>query len=275
MDEAYRWLGLEGRVCVVTGAARGIGARIALELGKAGAHVALLDLEAKACEPGRTEIEALGGKALALGVDVSDPASVKAAAGQVRGTLGGADVLVNNAGIAIPAAAVEVGLADWNRVLAVNLTGPLLCAQAFGEQMLAKGKGAMVHIASLSGHYPQPFSGAYSVSKSGVAMLSEVLAYELAPRGVRSNAVSPGSIRTPLSEGLFKDQEIVARRQGMIPLRRFGEPNDIAGAVLFLASDRASYVTGQNLIVDGGYSRALMGLLPRPGFGPPPTHAQG
>lgn len=275
MGVNHDWLGLEGRVCVVTGAARGIGAAIALAFARGGGQVVLLDMEAQACEAVRSEIEALGGRALALSADVSDPASVRAASEKSRETFGLADVLVNNAGIVAAAAALEVGLSDWNRVLAVNVTGPLICAQAFGLQMLSKGKGAMVHIASLSGHFPQPFSGAYSVSKSGVAMLSEVLAYELAPRGIRSNAVSPGSIRTPLSEGLFRDPEIVAKRQSMIPTRRFGAPDDIAEAVLFLASDRASYINGQNLIVDGGYSRALMGLLPRPGFTPPPEYPHG
>jgi NAD(P)-dependent dehydrogenase (short-subunit alcohol dehydrogenase family) len=150
--------------------------------------------------------------------------------------------------------------------VAVNVTGPLICSQVFGSQMLKRRSGSLVHIASLSATFPQPYSGAYSVSKAGLAMLSDLLALEMGEHGIRSNTVSPGLVRTPLSASLFKDPEIVRRRQNMIPIRRFAEPQDIADVVLFLASDRAGYVTGQNLVVDGGIGRALMGLIPRPGF---------
>lgn len=269
MPETYDWLGLQGKICVVTGAARGIGASVAKSFAAAGAKAVIVDLEQAACETLCRDIKNAGGQALALAVDVSNANAVRAAAERVAEVLGPADVLVNNAGIVAPGAITDVKLDAWSRVMEVNVNGPLLCAQAFGAQMLERGKGAMVHVASLSGLFPQPYSGAYSVSKAGLAMLSEIIAFELGPKGIRSNAVSPGSIRTPLSAPLFENEEIVRKRQGMIPVRRFGEPQDIADAVLFLASDRSSYINGQNIVVDGGYSGALMGLLPRPGFEAP------
>ena len=151
-------------------------------------------------------------------------------------------------------------------MLDVNLTGYLRCAQAFGAGMLARGSGALVHVGSISGSHQQAFSNAYSASKAGVSMLSRQLAYEWGPRGVRSNVVSPGLVRTPLSESFYADPKTKAARESVVPLRRIGRVEDIADAVLYFASDRAGYVTGQEVIVDGGYAQTLMNHVPRPGY---------
>jgi len=227
------WLGLAGKVCVVTGGAGGLG-------------------------------RAIG--AVGFGCDTSDEAAVCAAATQVAAALGPADVLVNNAGILRPGPLATLKLAEWNAMLAVNLTGYLLCAQAFGAAMRERKAGAIVHIASIAASFPQGQSGAYSPGKAGVAMLSRQLALEWGPMGVRSNCVSPGLVRTPMSEAFYRAQGVAEARAAITPLRRYAMPPDMADAVLFLASARAGFITGQDLVVDGGLGQITMGMVPRPGF---------
>lgn len=266
MEESADWLGLRGKACVVTGAARGIGAEIARSLARAGARVAALDRGPGSCAGLCEEIGEAGGVARAFDADVADAAGMKVVADAVMAAFGTVDVLVNNAAVIAPGDIIDVTPDDWERVMAVNVRGALISAQVFAPQMLARGKGAMVHVGSLAGVVAQPHSGAYSVSKAGLLMLSQLLALELGPRGIRSNSVSPAAVRTPLSAALYENAEVVRQRERMIPQGRIGEPRDIADTVAFLASDRAGYVNGQNIVVDGGYSVALMGLLPRPGF---------
>jgi NAD(P)-dependent dehydrogenase (short-subunit alcohol dehydrogenase family) len=260
------WLGLRARVCVVTGAGSGIGAAIAASLAAAGAAVALLDKNAAGCSATANALSAKGARTVAVTCDTSDPASVAAAGERVAATLGACDVLVNNAGFLIPGALASLSLQDWSANIAVNLTGYFLCAQTFGRVMLERRKGALVHIASIAATNPQPWSGAYSVTKAGVAMLSRQLAAEWGPSGVRSNVVSPGLIRTPLSEAFYQHNETAQRRAELVPVGRVGGPQDIADAVTWLASDRAAYVSGEEVIVDGGVTQTLMGMIPRPGF---------
>lgn len=192
-----------------------------------------------------------------------NPESV-AAAERASRAFGSCDILVNNAGMLL--AGPSVPMEDWNRLLAVNLTGYLLCSQAFGKAMIERGRGASVHTASIVGSQAQGFSGAYSVSKAGVLMLSKQLAVEWGPHGVRSNVMSPGLVRTPMSESFSQDPNVTQRRSAAIPLGRIGTPEDMAQVVLFLASDRAGFVNGQEIIVDGGFEHMLMSLVPRPGF---------
>jgi NAD(P)-dependent dehydrogenase (short-subunit alcohol dehydrogenase family) len=184
----------------------------------------------------------------------------------VARNVGDVDVLVNNAAFLSPGNLDQVDIAEWQRMLDVNLTGYLRCSQAFGRGMLARGKGAIVHVGSISGNHQQAFSNAYSASKAGVSMLSRQLAFEWGPQGVRSNVVAPGLVRTALSEAFYADDKIKAAREKVVPLRRIGHVNDIANAVLFLASDKASYISGQEVIVDGGYAQTLMSHVPRPGY---------
>lgn len=263
---ASDWLGLTGRVAIVTGAAGGIGGAIAGELAAAGAAVGLLDRDADGAAKAAEALRAGGAKAFAAGCDTTDEASVAAAFAATRAALGPATILVNNAGILRPGPLAEIPLAAWNALMAVNLTGYLACAQAARLQMLEAGGGALVHIASIAATNPQPRSGAYSPSKAGVAMLSRQLALEWGPDGIRSNIVSPGFIRTPMSESFYQAPGILERREAIVPRRRVGTPQDIADAVTFLASARATYVNGAELLVDGGLDQVMMELTPRPGY---------
>lgn len=263
---AFDWLGLAGQVCVVTGAASGIGAAIAHNLAQAGAHVALLDRDAPAVQARAAALAAEGFTALAVPCDVSSEADTLAAAAQVRDTLGPCAVLVNNAGLLRPATLDTIDLADWQQVLGVNLTGYLLCARAFGADMRAQGRGSIVHVASISGHFPQTGSGAYSASKAGVLLLSRQLAVEWGAQGVRSNTLCPGMVRTPLSARFYEEPGFEAKRAAVTASRRIGEPQDIADVALFLASPRSAYVNGADIAVDGGMSSMLMDMVPRPGY---------
>lgn len=260
------WLGLAGTVQVVTGAASGIGAGIARALAEAGADVALLDRNLPGCESLEWELADYPGRRVSLACDVADEQSVRQAAAEVEETLGPCQGLVNGAGILRPGGLAEVSLDDWNAVLSVNLTGYLLCARAFGQTMRDQGRGSIVHIASISASQPQTWSGAYSPSKAGVALLSRQLAAEWGPKGVRSNTVAPGMIRTELSAAFYAQPGITEQREAFTASRRIGEPEDIANAVLFLLSHRSSYVNGAELGVDGGLPCMLMDKVPRPGF---------
>lgn len=257
---------MTGRVCVVTGAGSGIGRVIALAMAREGARVAILARSPLGSAQTVLEITHAGGRAVAIECDTSDAASVAAASEQVAATLGPCDVLVNNAGILRSGALDTLALKDWNEVLAINLTGYFLCAQAFGAQMRGRGRGVLVHIASIAADHATPFGGAYSVAKAGISMLSRQLAVEWGPHGIRSNTVHPGLIVTPMSQAFYDQPGVIERRSQAVPAGRIGLPEDIAQAALFLASDRSAYITGQELTVDGGFTRMLMGLIPRPGY---------
>ncbi|VTU19212.1 4-formylbenzenesulfonate dehydrogenase TsaC1/TsaC2 [Variovorax sp. PBS-H4] len=260
------WLGLTGGVCVVTGAGGGIGAEIARQLLQAGARVALLDRNTETLGSVLADLGASADRVMPVACDVTSADSVQLAADKVRAAWGPAGLLVNNAAALYADAVMDIALDKWNQLLAVNLSGYLLCAQVFGRQMIENDGGAMVHVASISGSIPQPYSGAYSVSKAGVKMLSQLLAVELGEHRIRSNVVSPAMIRTPMSEGIYENPAVRQRREQIVPAGRISTPQDIAGAVLFLASDRASYISGQEILVDGGLTQAWLSLIPRPGF---------
>ncbi|MGI4801136.1 MAG: SDR family NAD(P)-dependent oxidoreductase [Janthinobacterium lividum] len=259
------WLDLSGRVAVVTGAGGGIGRAIALALATAGCRVGVMDRTVETLAETRAGIEAMGGRAASLECDVSDPTSVAAAARRSQDELGPCDILVNNAGMLRPGPLESLPVAEWNALLAVNLTGYFVAAQEFGRQMHGRG-GALVHIASIAADHATGFSGAYSVAKAGVVMLSRQLAMEWAPHGIRSNCVSPGLIHTPLSAAFYEQPGAIERRAAAIPSARIGYPDDIANAVLFLASPRSAYVNGDDIVVDGGFSRNLMSFIPRAGY---------
>jgi len=260
------WLGLQGRVCAVTGAASGIGAATARELAAAGAKVALLDRDAKGAETLSAELNAAGATTLAVQCDIASEAAVQTAARTVQQKLGPCYALINNAGMLRPGALSDVSLDDWNAVLAVNLTGYLLCARAFAVQMREAGTGSIVNVASISALTPQSASGAYSASKAGVLLMSRQMAVEWGAQGIRSNAICPGMIRTSLSAKFYEVPGFEAKRAAVTASRRVGEPQDIADVAVFLASPRSAYVNGAELSVDGGMSSMLMDMVPRPGF---------
>ena len=235
---------LNGRVAVITGAAGGLGQSIARRLAGMGATVVLVDRHL----PVLVEFP----DALSLACDISDGDAVRKLGETVAQRLGRCDVLVNNAGVKTTAVALEaLSLEDWDRVFNVNVRGALLCAQACVPMMLAQGQGSIVNIASIGAQWPTRV-GAYAASKAALIGLTRQMANEWGPRGVRANSVSPGMVRTPMSEGYYHDAQRVAARLSMHPLRRFGAPEDIANAVAFLASDASGFVTGQDLVADGG-----------------------
>ena len=260
------WLGLSGRVCVVTGGGGGIGRAVAENLARAGAHVAAIDLDERGLETTRAGLREIGRDHVVARCDTSSVESVRAASETIEKALGPCSVLVNTAAVLRPGGLDKLPLAEWNGVLAVNLTGYFLCAQVFGRQMRKLGRGSLVHVASIAGSHAQGQSGAYSVSKAGVIMLSRQLASEWGPQGIRSNVVSPGMVVTPMSQSFYDTPGVTERRTAVVPARRIGMPQDIADAILFLASDRSSYVNGDEVTVDGGYANMLMNLVPRPGF---------
>jgi NAD(P)-dependent dehydrogenase (short-subunit alcohol dehydrogenase family) len=209
------WLGLAGKVCVVTGAGRGIGAETARQLAAVGAVVAAIDREAESATAVAAEIVRRGARAIGLAADVSSVDAVSAAAAQVERDLGPCDVLVNNAAlVGYAGPLLDADLALWNQMLAVNLTGALVCAQAFARQMIGAGRsGSIVNVASICGHFALPQGGAYSVGKSGLMMLTRLLALELAPHRIRCNSVSPGFVNTPATAAAYADAEVAQARR--------------------------------------------------------------
>jgi NAD(P)-dependent dehydrogenase (short-subunit alcohol dehydrogenase family) len=251
----------EGQVVAVTGGAGGIGRGILRHFTREGARVAALDLDAQAAQAAAEELGP-NSLTLALGLDVADSKSVQSAVDHILGTWGQIDVWVNNAGIfGIAHIADAPDLDDWERMLAVNLTGMFLCCQAVARPMLARGSGSIINISSIAGKMAFPEEAGYCGTKAGVIGLTRSLAVELAPHGIRVNAICPGNILTPMLAGV---DERVCSAEGWepgtflrqvakeIPLGYIAEPEDVAASVAFLASDDASYIVGQALTPDGG-----------------------
>jgi NAD(P)-dependent dehydrogenase (short-subunit alcohol dehydrogenase family) len=228
--------------------------------------VAAIDRDERGLQATLAELRKLGDGHVVVTCDTTSEESVTAASETIEKSLGPCNVLINTAAILRPGALDTLPLAEWNAVLAVNLTGYFICAQAFGKQMRKLGRGSLVHVASIAGSNAQGQSGAYSVSKAGAIMLSRQLANEWGPHGIRSNVVSPGMVITPMSQAFYDTPGVTERRSAVVPMRRVGMPQDMADAILFLASDRASYVNGDEIMVDGGYANMLMNLVPRPGY---------
>ncbi|NMN58082.1 NAD(P)-dependent dehydrogenase (short-subunit alcohol dehydrogenase family) [Xanthobacter sp. SG618] len=244
-------LDLTGRVAVVTGGASGIGLAAATAMAEVGARVILADRDGAAAARAAAGIP--GAEALAL--DVTDEEAVSAAFGQVVAGHGGLDILVNNAGLSIRKGLTELDLADWEKVFAVNVTGGFLCARAAVPSMMARGGGAIVNVSSImglsgGGPYPNP---AYQASKGAVVNFTRALAIELAPVKIRVNAVAPTWVRTPFIDPLMRDPDKLAAIEKLMPLGRIAEPEEVADAILFLASPMAAMVTGHVLAVDGGF----------------------
>lgn len=241
---------LDNKIALVTGAARGIGQAIALKLAREGADVAVCDLQLEWLEETLAAIRAAGRRAEGFACDVSSAAQVQAAVDGTLAAFGRLDVLVNNAGITKDTYLMRMSEADWDAVLDINLKGTFLFTKAAVKPMMKQRSGAIVNVASVIGLIGNAGQGNYAASKAGVIALTKSTAKELGSRGVRANAVAPGFIRTKMTEKL--PEEIRNKMLEAIPLGRFGEADDVAEAVLFLAGDNSSYITGQVLTVCGG-----------------------
>ncbi len=241
---------LQGRIALVTGAAQGIGRAIALELARAGATLALADINEVKLAQVAAEIEAAGGQAAAFRIDVSNEESIEAGAKAVLERFGKVEILINNAGITRDGLMLRMKRADWDLVLDINLTGAFLLTQALLSPMLRNRWGRIVNMASVVGRAGQAGQVNYAASKAGLIGLTRSMAREFASRGITVNAVAPGFIETPMTAVLTEEQSAAMLTQ--IPLGRRGTDLDIAYAVKFLASDDASYITGHVLDVNGG-----------------------
>ena len=245
---------LQGRVALVTGAAQGIGLGIAERLASEGAQIALnvrhADERARAAQQ---QVAAAGARCEVFAADVSIPQQARQLVADVVARMGRLDVLVNNAGIERRADVLDICEDDYDAVLATNLKAPLVLAQAFALHVRQAGRGgSIVNVSSVHEELPFPHFLPYCASKGGLKMAMRTMAIELAPLGIRVNNVAPGAIRTPINDALLSDRQKLDALVAQIPAGRLGEPADVAGAVAFLASDDARYVTGTTLFVDGG-----------------------
>ena len=243
---------LAGKVAIVTGGGSGIGRAVARRFAAEGAAVAVADIAVDAAKAVAAEIQADGGSAFGMGVDVRHAEQVQAVVDRVVLELGGVDVLMTAAGVLGFGSVVETEPDAWNRVIAVNLTGTYLCARAAIPRMVERGGGSIITVSSSTGaHDAAPGTAAYIASKGGVAMLTKAISVDHARQGIRANAIAPGPTDTPMLAGVMTPEELRAFGEAM-PIGRLARPEELAAAALFLASDEASYVTGAIFAVDGG-----------------------
>ncbi|MCF7849344.1 MAG: 3-oxoacyl-[acyl-carrier-protein] reductase [Kiritimatiellales bacterium] len=241
---------LEDKTALITGAARGIGQAIAVKFAEQGADVALFDLNAEWLAETAAKVKALGRRVECYSVNVAESESVQAGVKAAETDFGEIDILVNNAGITKDGLLMRMSEEDWDAVLNVNLKGTFLCTKAAMRGMMKRRAGAIVNIASVIGLMGNAGQANYAASKGGVIAFTKTVAKELSARNIRCNAVAPGFIRTAMTDAL--DEEVQDKMKAIIPLRRFGEPEDVANVVLFLVSDASAYVTGQVISTCGG-----------------------
>jgi NAD(P)-dependent dehydrogenase (short-subunit alcohol dehydrogenase family) len=256
-------LELKNKVALVTGGSRGIGGAICRALADAGADV-IVNYSQDEAGAGAvaSDICSSGRQAMVVQADVAANTEVRAMVCQALNAFGHIDILVNNAGIFRGGPLEKLHEEDWDRVMDVNLKGAFLCAQAVGQHMIDRqGGGSIINIASIAGHLPEVNSGAYSPSKAAVLALTRQLAVEWAPYGIRVNSLSPGPVMTPLQRQAYPTEELLQARNRAVPLNRHGTPEEMARVVVFLASDESSYVTGADIVADGGSMVSMYRLI--------------
>ncbi len=248
---------LQNKVAIITGAATGIGSGIAKRFAAEGAAV-VVDYVGKpgTADPVVNAIKAAGGRALAVAADVSDPAQVADLVAATVKTFGSLDILVNNAGIEYKMPFTEFPLDKFQKIMAVNLQGPFLCAQAAAKQMILQGRGGrIINISSIHEDLPMPTNAPYCASKGAIRMLTRTISVELAPHNITVNNIGPGAIFTPIDADVEANKQIEDALMAEIPLHRWGKPEEVAGLAVYLASDEAGYVTGSTYFIDGGMLR--------------------
>jgi NAD(P)-dependent dehydrogenase (short-subunit alcohol dehydrogenase family) len=254
---------LTGKTAVVTGASRGLGQCLARALARAGADLIITSRCKDDLAAFQKEIESLGRRALPLALDVRDYESIQRMVEEAVGAWGQIDILVNNAGCNVRKPALDVTWDDWNLILDTNLRGTFFVAQAVARHMIPRRYGRIINIGSLTSVMGCAGLGPYGASRGGVKQLTMSLADDWGPHGVTVNCLAPGWFKTTQNEILYRDQEWVDYICGRIPLKRPGQPQDLDGAIVFLASEASRYVTGQTLLVDGGISTGAMRALPK------------
>ena len=247
-------LSLEGKVAIVTGARRGIGRVIALTLAEAGADVAVCDIvvDGGEMEAVVEEIRKLGRRSLAVQTDISRKTDVDNMVQRVTDEFGAIDILVNDANFEIKAPLLKHSEEDWDKIIDTDLKGYFLCSQAVAKKMVERRKGSIINIAALSGTKGNPDLPVYSIAKAGIVMLTRLLAVEVGSSNIRVNAIAPGVVNVERLQRQLSDPERLKQIMAKIPLGRLTEPSDVANAVLFLASEASSYISGHTLAVDGG-----------------------
>lgn len=252
--EISKLFAVEGKTALMIGAGGFLVGEMSRTAARAGMNVVCCDARLEDAKRTESEIRSAGGNAAACAVDVRDPASIQAALDTAIAAFGGVDCLVNGAGINAPTPFLDIPLQEWNDIIAVQLTGTMLSCQIFGRHMLERGKGSIVNISSASAGPPLSKAFTYSVAKAGVANLTKNLAREWGTKGVRVNALRPGFFPTEWSMKHFITPEREAAIHGHTAMKRYGRPEELVGAVLWLFSDAASFVTGAEIPVDGGFS---------------------
>ena len=249
---------LEGKKVIVTGGGSGIGRATCVLAAAEGADVAVADINPETAVETLSMVEKQGVKAILIEMDTSKKADAERMAAEAVGAFGTIDGLVCCAIKLVPGKLEDLPEADWDMVMDIGLKGYFLCAQAAGRVMLEKGAGSIVFVSSIGGMQTYPLAGAYSICKAGAIMLSKLFGVEWGDRGVRANTVSPGQVRTPMTEAMFQDPEIAAGRAAVVPMGRVATPEDIAEGCVFLLSERARYITAANLPIDGGQVESKM-----------------
>lgn len=245
---------LSGKVALVTGGSKGIGYGIARRLAQAGADIAIVSRHESEAMRAAESLGSLNVQSLGIAADVSEVSDVEMILGKIIERFNKIDILINNAGIAIRAPALEITEEIWDKVLDINLKGMFFCAQAAAKRMIKGNGGTVINISSVQFMVGQRNQAPYAASKGGISMVTKVLALEWAEYKIRVNAIAPGSIKTDLNREYLAKPENLQKNLSLIPLRRIGNPEDVAGMAVFLCTDDASYITGTTLLVDGGWT---------------------